>query len=75
MVYELGFLKSLDRLDDFLSIKQFSILLCVCTIMGLSFYVNCYFQSDSLKSNSLTSEVKEGPQEVVHEFKITSLFS
>ena len=42
---------------------------------GLSFYVNCYFQSDSLKSNSLTSEVKEGPQEAVHEFKITSLFS
>ena len=42
---------------------------------GLSFYVNCYFQSDSLESNSLTSEAKEGPQEAVHEFKLTSVFS
>ena len=37
--------------------------------MGLSFYINCYFQSNSLKSNSLTSDVKEGPQEAVYEFK------
>ena len=40
--------------------------------MGLSFYVNCYFQSDSLKSNSLTSEVEDGCHKVVLGLKMIS---
>ena len=40
--------------------------------MSLSFYVNSYFQSDSLKSNSLTSEAKDGCHEVVFGLKMIS---
>ena len=69
----------LDRIETWLLLRP---LPYVCsyieirlTISNLSFYVNCYFQSNSLKSNTLISEVKEGPQEAVHAFKLTSLFS
>ncbi len=40
--------------------------------LGLSFYVNCYFQSDSLKSNSLTSEAEGGCHKVVFGLKMIS---
>ena len=39
---------------------------------SLSFYVNCYFQSDSLKSNSLTSEAEDGCHKVVFGLKMIS---